>query len=253
MTISKRPKCLSRRSGEVSSAPTAASAFPDIDVDSEEFIKKITITTTKVRVFFSIWLTNDYFFLYKIDKTISECHARQLRRGTLTLCDRVVFYALVLYATSLLLVYVYKLSLMHPLRGLFFVLISSPLSCWMRVKKIKYIYIPNSEKFRALNPIPFLLSAVLRFLPSLPFVYCHLVSPPSTLMSTRELRSLGGTDRPGGRKRLQSTGNSDEVIAKRTKTNNNDSDDEELPVKKVATKGKGKKGKKPRYVRRYLT
>jgi hypothetical protein len=72
-------------------------------------------------------------------------------------------------------------------------------------------------------------------------------------MSTRELRSLGGTDRPGGRKRLQSTGNADEVIAKRTKTNNNDSDDEELPVKKVATKGKGKKGKKPRYVRCYLT
>jgi hypothetical protein len=65
-------------------------------------------------------------------------------------------------------------------------------------------------------------------------------------MSTRELRSLGGTDRPGGRKRLQS--NADEVSAKRTKTNDNDSDDEEQPVKKVAMKGKGKKGKKPRYV-----
>jgi hypothetical protein len=65
-------------------------------------------------------------------------------------------------------------------------------------------------------------------------------------MSTRELRSLGGTDRPGGRKRLQS--NADEVIAKRTKTNKKDSDDEEQPEKKVVTKGKGKKGKKPRYV-----
>ena len=65
-------------------------------------------------------------------------------------------------------------------------------------------------------------------------------------MSTRELRSSGGTDRPGGRKRLQS--NADEVITKRSKTNDNDSDDEEEPVKKVATKGKGKKGKKPRYV-----
>ena len=69
-------------------------------------------------------------------------------------------------------------------------------------------------------------------------------------MSTRELRSLGGTDRPGGRKRLQS--NTDDVSAKRTKTNDNDSDDEEQPVKKpvkkAATKGKGKKGKKPMYV-----
>ena len=63
-------------------------------------------------------------------------------------------------------------------------------------------------------------------------------------MSTRELRSLGG------RKRQQS--NADEVIAKRSKNDDNDSDndsdDEEQPVKKAATKGKGKKGKKPRYV-----
>jgi hypothetical protein len=64
-------------------------------------------------------------------------------------------------------------------------------------------------------------------------------------MSTRELHSLGGTDRPGGRKRLQS--NADDVSAKRPKTNDNDSDDEGQPKKKV-TKGKGKKGKKPRYV-----
>ena len=68
-------------------------------------------------------------------------------------------------------------------------------------------------------------------------------------MSARELRSLGGMDRPVGQKRLQS--NADELIAKRTKTNDNNSDDEEQaeqPVKKVATKGKGRKGKKTRYV-----
>jgi hypothetical protein len=48
-------------------------------------------------------------------------------------------------------------------------------------------------------------------------------------MSTRELCSSGGTDRPGGQKRLQS--NADEE-----------------PVKKVVTKVKGKKGKNSRYV-----
>ena len=64
-------------------------------------------------------------------------------------------------------------------------------------------------------------------------------------MSTHELRSLGGMDRPGGWKRLQS--NADELITKRAKTNKNDSDDEEQPEKKVVMKGKGKKGKKPRY------
>jgi hypothetical protein len=66
-------------------------------------------------------------------------------------------------------------------------------------------------------------------------------------MSTRELCSSGSTDRPGGRKRLQS--NAEEVIAKRSKTNDNDSaSEDEEPVKKVVTKVKGKKGKNSRYV-----
>ena len=67
-------------------------------------------------------------------------------------------------------------------------------------------------------------------------------------MSVRELRSMRG-----GRKWLQS--NADEVTAKRSKTTNNDSDDggndeeqAEQPVKKAATRGKAKKGKKPRFV-----
>jgi len=66
------------------------------------------------------------------------------------------------------------------------------------------------------------------------------------MMTTRQLRSSGG------RKRLQS--NADEVIAKRSKTNDkhedndpdNDSHDDEQPVKKAVMKGKVKKGKNPR-------
>lgn len=79
-------------------------------------------------------------------------------------------------------------------------------------------------------------------------------------MSTpRQLRSLRSTDRaptppkdaPGGRKRLQS--NPDETTAKRSKTINNSekeesTEEEQQPVKKAATKGKGKKGKKNRFV-----
>lgn len=75
-------------------------------------------------------------------------------------------------------------------------------------------------------------------------------------MSARELRSglVRGTDRadaPGGRKRLQS--NADEAAPKRPKTVNNDeeeesNEEEEQPVRKAATKGKGKKGKKPMFV-----
>jgi hypothetical protein len=57
-------------------------------------------------------------------------------------------------------------------------------------------------------------------------------------MSARELR---------GRKRLQS--NADEATAKRSKTAQEDSEEENIeveqqPVKKTATKGKGKKGKR---------
>ena len=67
-------------------------------------------------------------------------------------------------------------------------------------------------------------------------------------MSVRELQSMHG-----GRKQLQS--NADEVTSKRSKTINNDSDDggndeeqAEQPVKKAATQGKAKKGKRPRFV-----
>ena len=70
----------------------------------------------------------------------------------------------------------------------------------------------------------------------------------SIFMSVRELRSMRG-----GRKRLQSNG--DEVTPKRSKTTNNDLDDggnyeeqAEQPVKKAATQGKAKKGKKSRFV-----
>jgi hypothetical protein len=64
-------------------------------------------------------------------------------------------------------------------------------------------------------------------------------------MSTRQLL---------GRKRHQS--NADEANPKRSKTTNKDDSEEEPegsvevqpPVKKVSTKGKGKKGKKPRCV-----
>ena len=57
----------------------------------------------------------------------------------------------------------------------------------------------------------------------------------------------------GERKQLQS--NADEVTSKRSKTINNDLDDggndeehAEQPVKKAATRGKAKKGKKSRFV-----
>jgi hypothetical protein len=72
-------------------------------------------------------------------------------------------------------------------------------------------------------------------------------------MSARELRSLRGSQNsppklaPGGRKRLQS--NADEATPIRLKTtNNNEEDVEQQPVKKAAMKGKGKKGKKARFV-----
>ena len=110
----------------------------------------------------------------------------------------------------------------------------------------------NSENSEPCTLVPFLSSAVYPAVSHLRFLLAITTVPSSclTTMSTRELRSLGGTDRPGGRKWLQS--NTDDVSAKRTKTNDNDSDDEEQPVKKpvkkAATKGKGKKGKKPMYV-----
>jgi hypothetical protein len=78
-------------------------------------------------------------------------------------------------------------------------------------------------------------------------------------MSARELRSLRGRGSPpkhapGGRKRLQS--NADEATPKRPKTTNNSEEEgsieeeqpEKRPVKKAATKGKGKKGKQTRFV-----
>jgi hypothetical protein len=77
-------------------------------------------------------------------------------------------------------------------------------------------------------------------------------------MSARELRSFRGSQNspkraPGGRKRLQSNADDSEATLKRSKTTNNDEDievehAEQQPVKKAATKGKGKKGKKTRYV-----
>jgi hypothetical protein len=77
-------------------------------------------------------------------------------------------------------------------------------------------------------------------------------------MSARELCSLRITDRSpsppkGGQKRLQS--NADEAAPKRSKTTNDNEKEESVEeeqqpvaVKKVATRGNGKKGKKPRYV-----
>ena len=78
-------------------------------------------------------------------------------------------------------------------------------------------------------------------------------------MSARELRALRANESalsppkqaPRGRKRLQS--NADEVTSKRSKAANNDGEEgsievEEQPVKKAATKGKGKKEKKSRCV-----
>ena len=55
-------------------------------------------------------------------------------------------------------------------------------------------------------------------------------------------------DGPGARKWLQS--NPDEATAKRSKTINNSEEEESIeeeqqPVKKAATKGKGRKGKNP--------
>lgn len=101
---------------------------------------------------------------------------------------------------------------------------------------------------------------------SLPLFAVPLYQLESTLIilmsssRARELRSLRSTDRapsppkyaPGGRKRLQS--NADEVIPKRSKTANRDNDEdddddlEQQPVKKAATKSKGKKGKNTRFV-----
>ena len=75
-------------------------------------------------------------------------------------------------------------------------------------------------------------------------------------MSTRELCSSRGQSSPpkhapGGRKRLQS--NADEATPKRSKMTNDDEEEggievDQQTVKKVATKGKGKKGKNPRFV-----